>query len=161
MGDLSKNFSKHEYACKCGCGENHTDEVLLDLNRRIQALRDIYDMPMVIISGHRCRKHNKAVGGSTTSRHMVDAADLRFAPLQGQRAPLLTDVFRRAVELFPRVGVYRNSPTYGSMHVDLAPTSNLYWTRDYYGGKGFIYYRNPTVLLGSLDNNWRKLVMAR
>ena len=38
MGTVSKNFSRSEFACKCGCG---FDAVDVDLLAGLQALRDL------------------------------------------------------------------------------------------------------------------------
>ena len=43
----------------------------------LQPLRDIYGRPIVVNSGYRCPKLNKAVGGSKTSQHTKgQAADI-------------------------------------------------------------------------------------
>jgi hypothetical protein len=74
MGDLTKNFSRWEFACRCGCGFNTVDfELLINL----QVLRDEINSPINIISGCRCPKHNLNVGGATNSQHMkAKAADI-------------------------------------------------------------------------------------
>ena len=44
----------------------------------IQALRDIYGGPLTIVSGYRCPKHNKKVGGKPGSDHLRgEAVDIR------------------------------------------------------------------------------------
>ena len=80
MGDLTKNLSRHEFACKCGCG---FDTVDIDLARILQETVDAFfnasmvdRVSITINSGCRCPAHNKAVGGSKNSRHMDgNAAD--------------------------------------------------------------------------------------
>ncbi len=76
MGDLSANFSKREFACKCGCGEAEMsgDHMVL-----LQATRNIYGGSMIVSSGRRCKKHNKAVGGANNSEHTAgEASDHPF-----------------------------------------------------------------------------------
>ena len=74
MGDLSKNFSRHEFACKCGCG---ADEVSPKLIETLQTLRTLTNSPITITSGRRCQSHNATVGGVANSQHVIgNAADV-------------------------------------------------------------------------------------
>ncbi len=81
MGDLTKNLSRHEFACKCGCG---FDTVDFDLPPLIQGAVDYFqeihpecDIRVTINSGCRCEKHNEAEGGSDGSYHLkAKAADI-------------------------------------------------------------------------------------
>ncbi len=68
---LTKNFSKKELQCKCGCGRCDIDLELLDA---LQDLRDRLGFPLLITSGYRCAKYNAKVGGSPNSRHMTGEA---------------------------------------------------------------------------------------
>jgi hypothetical protein len=79
MGDLSANFSKSEFTCHCGCGlMNMKPEAIV----AFQAVRDILGMPMTVLSGTRCPKHNHACGGAKASQHMLgEAGDFRCADL--------------------------------------------------------------------------------
>lgn len=86
MGDLSKNLSRHEFACKCGCGFDIVDH---DLVRVLQSTADwfytssdrqkVARIEIIINSGCRCPEHNKNEGGSKNSRHMKgNAADFKL-----------------------------------------------------------------------------------
>mgnify|MGYP001368224740 CR=1 FL=1 len=68
MGDMTPNFSKSEFACRCGCGE---DRISPDLVERLQLTRDAFGRGIKINSGCRCVEHNKKEGGSPTSSHLV------------------------------------------------------------------------------------------
>ena len=68
---LTKNFSKKELECKCGCGKCDMDLELLDA---LQALRDRLGFPLSITSGFRCEEHNKKVGGARASKHLKGQA---------------------------------------------------------------------------------------
>ena len=80
MGDLSANFSRREFACKCGCGFDTVDVELL------QVLQDMADhfsdeldrkIMCIITSGCRCKKHNRLEGGEDESKHLLAiAADI-------------------------------------------------------------------------------------
>jgi len=83
MGDLSTNFSRWEFSCKCGCGYNTVDAELLTV---LQWLRYETKTPITINSGCRCVEHNEVVQKesnkhyipySSKSQHMLGrAADI-------------------------------------------------------------------------------------
>ena len=74
MGALSENFSRAEFACRCGCGHDTVDAELLTL---CEVVRHLEGGPVVVTSGHRCRVHNRRVGGASDSQHLYGrAADL-------------------------------------------------------------------------------------
>lgn len=74
MGDLSPNFDRKEFACKCGCGADHVSQALVD---QLQRLRNFLRRPIVIRSGVRCASYNAQVGGKPDSAHLTgDAADI-------------------------------------------------------------------------------------
>ena len=71
MGDLSKNFSRHEFACKCGCGFDTVDTVLLWI---LQELSNHFNSPVLISSACRCPSHNFKSDGSENSQHLYGKA---------------------------------------------------------------------------------------
>lgn len=86
MGDISPNFNRSEFACKCGCGFNDISEVLVE---KLEALRKHFNSPVQINCGCRCEKHNKSVGGAPGSQHMQGiAADIR---VKGYSPALVAD----------------------------------------------------------------------
>jgi zinc D-Ala-D-Ala carboxypeptidase len=113
MGDLSKNFSRHEFACRCGCGLAHPTPALV---RGLQKVRDLAGIPLEVISGSRCEAHNKAEGGKLTSAHLTgDAADLRA---ESGTARFL--IVRAAVQAgFTRIGIGRTF-----VHLDVVTDFN-------------------------------------
>lgn len=64
---LSKNFKSDEFACKCGCGLAVPHPLLIE---KLQELRNKLGKAIIVNSGTRCLKHNKAVGGATQSYHL-------------------------------------------------------------------------------------------
>lgn len=75
MGDLTKNFSRSEFACRCGCGFDDINKFLV---AKLQVLRDKIGVPIMINSGCRCQKHNDAIGGAKFSYHIRGlAADIK------------------------------------------------------------------------------------
>lgn len=72
---LSTHFKKSEFACKCGCGFDDINQELVDI---VEDVRCYFDSPTVINSGCRCEKHNRAVGGTPLSQHVLGkAADIK------------------------------------------------------------------------------------
>ena len=75
MGDRSKNLSDHEFRCKCQirapwlpeCKEKKVPDKLIEV---IQDVRDHFDAPVTIHSGHRCPPYNEHVDGAAKSMHM-------------------------------------------------------------------------------------------
>jgi uncharacterized protein YcbK (DUF882 family) len=71
---ISKNFSRKEFACKCGCG---FDTVDVELVKVLQELRDHFERPITINSACRCLKHNRSIGSTDSSQHVkARAADI-------------------------------------------------------------------------------------
>lgn len=72
---LTKNLSREEFTCKCGCGFDTADYALVTA---LQDLRDHFERPVEISSGCRCTAHNASVGGSKGSQHMkAKASDIK------------------------------------------------------------------------------------
>ncbi len=73
MGDLTNNFSRFEFACKCGCGFDTVDYMLLVV---LEDLRCMYGR-ITVTSGCRCRGYNRRIGGKMFSQHKKGrAADI-------------------------------------------------------------------------------------
>jgi uncharacterized protein YcbK (DUF882 family) len=111
MGDITKNFSRHEFLCP-----GH-DGLLLDpmLPRALQTLRDLVGQPIHILSAYRTYEHNRKVGGSVTSQHLWGrAADITIANMS------VEDMYHFAlqVEEFKKggIGLY---PDQHFIHVDV------------------------------------------
>ena len=64
------NFKTYEFECPC-CKKNHID---IDLVVMLQRARTIANIPMVINSAYRCKKHNKEEKGKPTSSHLKGLA---------------------------------------------------------------------------------------
>ena len=107
MGDLSKNFSRSEFACPC-CGK---DDISQDLIDNLQLARDAIGLPFKINSGVRCVKHNAEVGGEPNSAHLRGmAADIQCLDSH-TRFRMLFDFIRR----FKRIEIRETW-----LHVDIA-----------------------------------------
>lgn len=86
MMKLSYNFTLNELtksptAKRLGINNEPSEQELKQLmalcEKILQPIRDEYGEPIVVSSGFRCSKLNKAVGGSPTSQHVKgEAADI-------------------------------------------------------------------------------------
>ena len=73
MGDLTKNFSRKEFECHCGCGFNTIDYLTLMILQRY--VRDYYEAKVTITSACRCFQHNmNTKGASRQSNHVFGIA---------------------------------------------------------------------------------------
>lgn len=122
MGDMSPNFSRAEFACKCGCG---LDNISPDQVKALQELRDNLGVAIHILSGCRCLAHNAAVGGVPNSQHLPDengvchASDITcryIPPTQLKGEALKVSAFDNG-----GIGLYP-----GFVHVDVGPKRRWY-----------------------------------
>ena len=81
MGDLSKDFSRHEFACTCGCGFDTVDTTTLEI---LQWLRTETGKRVTITSACRCFAWNRVPiseggpGSNDNSQHpRARAADIK------------------------------------------------------------------------------------
>ena len=75
---LTENFSLSEFECKCGCKmPKDVFENVKMLAIHLQTFRHTFNAPITINSSYRCVEHNRSVGGSVTSQHLLGkAADI-------------------------------------------------------------------------------------
>ena len=105
-------FKKEEFRCRDECGKKDMQPALV---KALNVARSLADVPFVIDSGVRCKKHNesKAVGGSPTSSHLKGwAVDIRV-PDSHTRNRVIEGLVLAG---FDRYGVY---PTF--IHADMDP----------------------------------------
>ncbi len=100
MGDLSRNFSRSEFACKCGCGFDTVDAELVNM---LEQVREHFGQPITITSGCRCPDHNDTVGGKASQHLKGRAADFKVKATSAQVVQDYCD------EAFPDGGVGRYS----------------------------------------------------
>lgn len=74
---LSKNFNSNEFDCRCNYSDCKWTIIDTEHVKKLQYKRSRWKSPVKILSGYRCEKHNKNVGGATRSRHLMgDATDI-------------------------------------------------------------------------------------
>lgn len=98
---LTENFHLSEFACKDRHRTPVPDHLLINvqlLAEALQTVRDRVGAPLEVSSGYRTRRHNRAVGGSPGSQHlMARAADIH--PPGGVTPEELWEHFHLAIEL--------------------------------------------------------------
>lgn len=109
---LSKNFSKQELECKCGCGMLPTQDAI----NMLQVLRDRIGKPLIITSAARCAKHNQAIKGSKNSQHVQGLAFDIHCVSSTERHNLIV----QALPLFNGIGIDDSF-----IHVDLRKDKKL------------------------------------
>lgn len=75
---LTKNFSKSEFKCRCGCVMpiDVLDNIKL-LAEQLQVIRDFVGQPISVNSAFRCKTHNSRIGSNDSSQHILGkAADI-------------------------------------------------------------------------------------
>lgn len=103
MGDITKNFSRSEFACPCECG---LDNISMTLVNRLQAIRDIIGQPIRINSGVRCVKHNAEIGGVMESEHVpLDGRDGEGVDIKCEASTERHILLGHCHEKFSRVGI--------------------------------------------------------
>lgn len=122
MGDLTKDFSTGEFACKCGCGKCAID---LKLVHALQSIRNAVGFPLTVSSGYRCEEHNKASGGEPNSAHTRGLAADIVIPASQMRYKFL----KEALVAFKRIGI---SEEFVHVDVDKNLPQEVLWT---YGRK--------------------------
>ncbi len=116
MGDLTKNISRHEVACKCNkCSFQTIDfevvQIVQEACTHFEKVLGVDKVFLGINSAARCAIHNKKVGGKPRSQHKFGTAmDIR---IHGITPAVLYDYFQNK---YPdRLGL----GLYGSfVHVD-------------------------------------------
>ena len=115
---LSKNFFRDEFSCRCNCGSDQIDSELI---RKLQEVRDALGEPMRITSGIRCNTHNSKVGGTAGSSHLEGngtAVDIA-CDNSAYRQKILSAI----TPVFVRVGIAK---TFIHCDVDVNKSANIW-----------------------------------
>lgn len=121
MGDLTPHFSQYEFDCHDGT----TAAVDCRLLSMLEAIRCVFESPVVITSGYRSPDYNASVGGAANSFHTripCMAADIQVAGATPD------EVYDWADRVFPvsGIGLYTRNGG-GWIHID-ARGSRARWT---------------------------------
>ena len=125
MGDITTNFSRHEFACECGCG---FDRIHPHFVEDLQKGRNVFGK-MIIESGNRCPAHNKAIGGARNSIHQYAlASDVSFDKVDWTDPEEVLEVltyFDKETNIY-RIGLY----TWGAHFDKFFEPRWPYWWKD-------------------------------
>jgi len=118
MGDLTKNISRWEMRCQCGCDFVAADieliPVLQDVCDHFEGEKNLPKVTLTITSGNRCVIHNKKVGGSEQSKHIKGiAADFRIEEVHANK---VADYLEKKYPNKYGIGRYN-----GRTHLDVRP----------------------------------------
>ena len=122
MGDVSKNFSRREFACRgegCCGGAGPVDGRLLGA---LEVFRARVGRPVHILSGFRCLTHNRAIGSADSSQHPKGyAADV--AQIEGMSIDEMASI-AAGIEAFRQGGI----GCYGTfLHLDVREDGAARW----------------------------------
>ncbi len=99
MGDLTRNLSRSEITCECGCGFDTIDFALVEaLQDAVFYFEKQYGKKVIlqITGGNRCEKHNSTIeGASENSQHIYGkAVDHKFWIVEedGARTQIAPDI---------------------------------------------------------------------
>ncbi len=110
ISKISKFFYRSEFSCRCKCGQDTVDVILLAI---LEVVRAHFDAPVSITSGNRCVIHNEYVGGKPKSFHLVGkAADIQVKGVKP------SEVYSFLTNKFPNqygFGLYEEK---GFVHID-------------------------------------------
>lgn len=114
---LSAHFTAAEMACKC-CGYLFLTDAAKRLIDSLEILRAQIGGPVQIVSGCRCQKHNREIGGAPNSRHLYgDAADLHVNGVSPQE---LRRIVKEICPAIHGIGVGKTK-----FHIDARPGPTL------------------------------------
>ena len=116
MGDLSKNFSRLEVQCPCGCGANLINPFLVE---KLQKIRNIIGRPIIITSGVRCEFYNTSIKASMNSSHIPDSYGMGNAvDIACTNSKDRYELVELSQKFFKRIGISGGS--YGGIvHLDV------------------------------------------
>ena len=115
---MSKFFEDYEFECPC-CKQANISPLFVNC---LDAARLRAGVPFKITSGYRCPNHNRAVGGSPTSSHMLGIAVDIAAGASGIKFLIVKALIESG---FTRIGIGKDF-----VHVDMdgMKPSNVMWT---------------------------------
>lgn len=125
---MTRNFTKKEYDCNCGCNQLYIDVQLMVMAEAFRAYLCAKYNKNVRIDVHcvnRCYKHNRNVGGSPRSKHLwgkamdLHSPDLKWSELKKSALECHTP----SGILWGGLGIYANWKNKG-IHIDTGSFRN-------------------------------------
>jgi len=126
MGDLTKNISRSELSCNCGCGSDSIDYettvVVQDACDHFAEKLGVERVTLTITSANRCFKYNRspAVGSNDNSQHPRSRAmDIKIGGVYP------SDVYSYLVDKYP--GKYGIGKYKSFTHIDTRSSGPARW----------------------------------
>jgi hypothetical protein len=115
---LSQHFWEWEFECPCGCGLLNVNPMFL---AKLESLRMMVNLPLVVNSGCRCSDQNRQVGGKFNSAHLRGRAVDIATPHSNLRY--------RIIRSFEDAGFHRMGIGQNFIHLDDDPDldQNVVW----------------------------------
>lgn len=128
MNNMGKYFTINELTKSSTASRLHinntpSQEVKDNLNKLIDnvldPLRELYGKPIIVNSGYRCPKLNKAVGGARNSQHLTgQASDIRTVANTKESNKQLFDIIKNSKLPFDQL---INEYDFNWVHVSYGP----------------------------------------
>lgn len=153
---ISKDFKVLEFACH-GSGCCSTVKIDSKLIEYLQKIRDHFDKPVIVSSGYRCAKHNKAVGGATGSYHAKGrAADIMVKDV----TPAEVAKYAESISI-KGIGLYETNSDGHFVHIDTRTTKSFWYGqkqkyRSTFGGAPIVKVNTPNNKI----EQWQKAAIA-
>lgn len=116
-------LTKSSTASRLHINNTPSQEVKDNLNKLIDnvldPLRELYGKPIIVNSGYRCPKLNKAVGGARNSQHLIgQASDIRTVTNTKESNKQLFDIIKNSKLPFDQL---INEYDFNWVHVSYGP----------------------------------------
>lgn len=119
-----KHFAARDFACKCNGYCDHVAAISPETVAKLAKIRDLIGKPLTIISGTRCEKYNRMVGGTLGSAHIPRNGVSRAVDIRCPDSEFRFAFLTAALSIFNRIGIGKDF-----IHVDDDPdqTANVVW----------------------------------
>ncbi len=119
-----KHFAPREFTCKCNGLCDHSVAISIATVAKLDKIRDLIGLPVTILSGTRCARHNNKVGGKTQSGHLVKNGESHAADVLCSDSGFRFAFLAAALPVFNRIGIGKDF-----IHVDDDPElpENTVW----------------------------------
>jgi hypothetical protein len=110
------HFTPREFTCTCNGFCEHPSVISMELVAKLDRIRHQIGLPVTIVSGTRCERHNRRVGGNPRSAHLAKNGVSHAADIQCPHPAFRFAFLNQALSLFNRIGIGKDL-----IHVDDDP----------------------------------------
>ncbi|HMK35311.1 MAG TPA: D-Ala-D-Ala carboxypeptidase family metallohydrolase [Desulfomonilaceae bacterium] len=120
-----KHFSPRDFTCTCTGFCDHPAAISLDLAKKLDLIRERLGRHITILSGTRCTRHNRRIGGTLNSPHVPKNGISHAADVHCPDSSFRFAFILAASSLFKRIGIGKDF-----IHVDDDPElpPDVMWT---------------------------------